>query len=175
MLELGEPALEAQEPHAAALPAVGPELGRAAGDGAVARRQSRSRWWCRDRGRGSRRWRQSRATAARACLSAGRVESRRSHDGLRRGDVVVRAAAAWFLAELAVVVGSWIGAVRGGARAAEPARTGASGRQPRGGSPSVGWGSTPGHVPSLARCIDIISEIWTCMKSVGHEVGDRNS
>ena len=35
VLEFGEPALEAQEPHAAALPAVKPELGGAAGDSAI--------------------------------------------------------------------------------------------------------------------------------------------
>ena len=43
VLDLGEPALEAQEPHAAALPAVQPELGGAAGDARRRRRQSRSR------------------------------------------------------------------------------------------------------------------------------------
>jgi len=35
VLDLGQPVLEAQEAHAAALPAVEPELRRAAGDGAV--------------------------------------------------------------------------------------------------------------------------------------------
>jgi hypothetical protein len=35
VLEFGEPALEPQEPHPAALPAVQPELGSAAGDVAV--------------------------------------------------------------------------------------------------------------------------------------------
>lgn len=35
VLEFGEPALEAQEPHASALPTVKPELSSAAGDSAI--------------------------------------------------------------------------------------------------------------------------------------------
>ena len=43
VLNLGEPTLEAEESHTAALPTVKPELGRTAGDGAISGPQREAR------------------------------------------------------------------------------------------------------------------------------------
>ena len=104
-LHLIEPAAEPQEAHATAFEAarpqgegaggdVGrPEADRPAGGGAQVEGED-----CRSARGGGRKWRGERA----ACASSGHGESRNSHDGLRDGMIVVRAATARFLAELVV-------------------------------------------------------------------------
>ena len=83
VLDFGEPALEAQEPHAAALPAVQPELGGAAGDAAVGAGNREAGDGAEIEGEDHVVGGTERQRRRGACHLGGQSQSHRSHDGLR--------------------------------------------------------------------------------------------
>ena len=83
VLDLGEPALEAQKPHAATLPAVQPELGRTAGDVPVGAGNREAGGGPEIEGEDHIAGGSERQSRRGACHRSGQSQSYRSHDGLR--------------------------------------------------------------------------------------------